>query len=140
MTRAAGITALAAAIVALASCSYPALTVEACTQGNRLGFHVTLPDGQRPQIDRVAVGRRQQGTPLLAHVWAADKPTSFWDRAPHPSGLIFYGEIAEGWRADAKAPALVAGQSYEVWIAGGKSEGRAVFTFGSALPECRSRT
>lgn len=141
MTRTAGIpvlTAAIAAIAALASCSYPALTVEACTRGSRLGFHVTLPDGRPPQIDRVAVGRRQQGTPLLAHVWAAYKPSSFWDRAPHPSGLLFYGEIPKGWRADAKAPALVEGKSYEVWIASGKSEGRAVFTYGSPLPECRA--
>lgn len=137
MKKVAGLTALTAA-TALASCSYPALAVEACTQGNRLAFRVTLPDGQPPQIDRVAVGRRQQGTPLLAHVWAAYKPTSFWDRARYPSGLLFYGEIAEGWGADAKAPALIAGQSYEVWITGGKSEGRAVFTYGSPLPQCRA--
>ena len=136
MRRAAGPAALIATTIALASCSYPNLTVEACTQGDRLGFRLTMPEGQPPQIDRVAVGKRQPGTSLLSHV--AYTPTNFWNHNTHRSELIYYGQVPNGWHADAKAPALVEGAAYEVWITGGKSEGRAAFTYGSKLPACRS--
>ncbi|WP_077148314.1 hypothetical protein [Sphingopyxis sp. KK2] len=133
--------AICAVILAatLTSCSYPALTVEACTRGHRLGFQVTLLDGRVPKIDRVAVGRRQSGTPLLAHVWAAYTPTNFWHHSPYRSELIYYGQVPDGWRADAKAPALTEGAAYEVWITAGKSEGSAAFSYGPSLPKCRSR-
>lgn len=130
------IAAMVVASATLSSCQPPSIIVDTCQQAGRTGFHITMPEKEAPQMDRLTMLAREDGSESWSRIWSIYTPTNDGRYNPFRSDIILYGDVPEGWLGGTLAPPIVEGISYEVRIEGGGADGETAFRYGMPLPEC----